>query len=151
MSEIVLMKEGGPQRIDLLKVTGLISGRARSRSKTARCIDSRSSLWNLFMVQSPRTLLSWESPVLALPWQKVQDLGCSPTNLCPLYLTAANPEPCLKPNNCCCRIAACFLNPNTTYPTLGIWVGPECLSYYCYNSKHPNYYFLHEMKPGECC
>lgn len=50
------MKEGGLVCTDTSpKVTGLISGRARSASKTSRCLASRSALLVLLLVQNPKT------------------------------------------------------------------------------------------------
>lgn len=92
------MKEGDPERIEILpKVTGLINGRARSRSKTSRCSDSRSSLWVLLMVQSPETS-HLRQPCLGFVLAKgvltkgtVLQKSSSHS-----FLTAAKPEPCPK-------------------------------------------------------
>lgn len=96
-------------------------------------------------------LLSWESSVMALPWQKTSWQGCSPTESSAPSCLQQTLSPVLKPTHLPAVISLCSYWALTPRSTLGIWVGLECLWYYCYNSKHPNYYFLCKMKPGECC
>jgi len=92
------MKEGGPERKGAVpKVTGLISGKARSRSKASRCSDSRSPLWVLLMVQSPGTSQLREA-CLGLALAKGLPAGVQSFRN-DLFPTAVNPEPYPKANS----------------------------------------------------
>lgn len=111
------MQEGGAVRRVLPKVTGLISGRARSRSKGSRCSDSHSSLWVLLMVQSPGTSQLRElCHGLALAKDILTGVQ-SYRKLCSL-LSAANPEPCPKTHTlACCDLVVFLLSLDTTFNT----------------------------------
>ena len=60
-------------------------------------------------------LLSWGSPVLALPWQKDSQQGCSPTEMTCSRLQWTQSH-ILKPKVACCNLTEFLLSPDTMSP-----------------------------------
>lgn len=110
------MKEGGPERIEISpKVTGLISGRARSRSKTSRCSASRSSPWVLLMVQSPEPSQLRE-PCLGFAPAEGALRGVQPhreLSPAPAFWLQQTLNYTLKPTVACLPLPAFSLRPDT--------------------------------------